>query len=86
MVRKKVPLRMCIVCGEMKDKKTLTRIVHAEDGIFVDRSGRRNGRGAYICDNPNCAASLRKKRALDRAFSCKVDDTVYEEIRKELLE
>jgi hypothetical protein len=52
--RKHVPLRMCVVCRQRFDKRTLTRLVHTGDGICVDHSGKMDGRGAYICGNQNC--------------------------------
>ncbi len=86
MPKKKQPQRMCIVCGEIKDKKLLRRIVNSPSGIHYDPTGRMNGRGAYICDQPECAVNLKKKRALDRAFSMKVGEEVYQEVIKELSE
>ena len=86
MNKKKIPQRMCIVCGEMQDKKMLIRIVRSDTQISVDPGGKMNGRGAYICRKPECIENLQKKHALDRAFSMKVDDSVVEMIRRELSE
>ena len=81
---KKVPLRQCIACRELKEKKVMLRVVkNAEESIFLDFSGKANGRGAYICDNPDCIKKLRKSRLLDRVFSCRVDDGVYAAIEEE---
>lgn len=81
---KKTPLRQCIACRELKEKKAMLRIVKNSDGeIFIDFSGKANGRGAYICDNPDCVKKLRKSRLLDRVFSCRVDEKVYAAIEEE---
>ena len=81
---KKVPLRMCIACRELKEKKSMLRIVKGADGkIFIDFSSKASGRGAYICDNPVCIAKLKKQKLLNRAFSCAVDEKVYSDIEEE---
>ena len=78
-------LRMCIVCREHSDKKELLRIVKNKDGeIFVDKTGKANGRGAYICKNPECFQKLRKTRGLNRAFRCEIKDEVYDKIGEEI--
>ncbi len=81
---KKIPLRQCIACRELKEKKSMLRIVkNAEGKIFLDFSGKAAGRGAYICDSTECVHKLRKSRLLDRTFSCKVGDEVYDGIEEE---
>ena len=77
---KKVPMRTCVGCREMKPKKELLRIVKTEDGVCIDESGKKNGRGAYVCDKPECALKLKKQKILNRVFSCEVDASVYDEI------
>ena len=78
-------LRMCIICREHSDKKELLRIVKNKDGeIFVDKTGKANGRGAYICKNPECFQKLRKTRGLNRAFRCEIKDEVYDKIGEEI--
>ena len=78
-------LRMCIICREHSDKKELLRIVKNKDGeIFVDQTGQANGRGAYICKNPECFQKLRKTRGLNRAFRCEIKDEVYDKIGEEI--
>lgn len=78
-------LRMCIVCREHSDKKELLRIVKNKDGeIFVDTTGKANGRGAYICKNPLCFQKLRKTKGLNRAFKCEIKDEVYEKLGEEI--
>lgn len=82
---KHIPTRTCIVCREQKQKGALVRIVIGADGkVAVDKTGKMTGRGAYICAEGDCAASARKKRALDRAFKTKFPDTEYDKIVKEL--
>ncbi len=78
-------LRMCIICREHSDKKELSRIVKNKDGeIFVDKTGKANGRGAYVCKSPECFIKLRKTRGLNRAFKCDVKDEVYDKIGEEI--
>lgn len=85
MKAKKIPKRKCVACGEMKEKKELLRIVRRHDGeILVDPRGKLDGRGCYICKDAQCFAAAKKMRKLERAFSCKVDGSVYDELEKEL--
>ncbi len=78
-------LRMCIVCREHSDKKELLRIVKNKDGqIFVDKTGKANGRGAYVCKSKECLNKLKKSRGLNRAFKCEVSDDVYNMIGEEI--
>lgn len=73
------PLRMCMVCRERKEKSDLIRIAHPKgEQPRMDTAGTAVGRGAYIC--PSCIAQARKRRSLERAFSCAVDDAVYREL------
>jgi hypothetical protein len=82
---KKIPLRQCIGCGEMKGKNEMLRVLRTEDNqIIIDSTGRKNGRGAYICHNPECMKKARKSRALDRSFKMAVSDEVYENLTKEI--
>ena len=76
-MEKKVPMRMCIACREMKPKKEMARIVKSGEEITLDLTGRANGRGAYICSNGECIKKLKKQKLLSRAFSCAVSDDVY---------
>ena len=81
---KKIPLRMCIACKELKEKKAMLRIVKNSEGkIFLDFSSKAAGRGAYICDNPECIKKLKKQRLLNKVFSCAVDEEVYAAIEEE---
>jgi predicted RNA-binding protein YlxR (DUF448 family) len=82
---RKIPLRQCIGCGEMKGKKEMLRVLRTqEEEIILDSTGRKNGRGAYICPNPECMRKARKSKALDRAFKMAVSDNVYDSLTKEI--
>ena len=84
-MEKKVPLRMCIACRTMQPKKNLVRIVKNKDGqIFVDKTFKANGRGAYLCNNANCLEKSIKTKALNRAFKCEISNDVLEEIKSNL--
>ncbi len=75
---------MCIACKEMKNKKELIRIVKSGDGeISLDFTGKKNGRGAYICPTKECIEKCAKTRALNRAFSCEVSKEIYDKIAEE---
>lgn len=81
----KVPMRQCVGCGEMKPKSELVRVVKTSEGeISLDRTGKKNGRGAYICDSAACLAKAQKARRFERAFSSAVPSEVYETLEKEL--
>ena len=78
-------LRMCIVCHSRSDKKELVRVVKNKDGeIFLDKTGKANGRGAYVCKSKDCFDKLKKTRALNRAFKCEVKNDVYDKIGEEI--
>jgi len=66
----------------MKPKKELIRVVKTDGGIVLDKTGRANGRGAYICDNPDCIAKLKKQKLLNKTFSCPVDDATYDAVEE----
>ena len=85
MHQKKVPLRMCTGCGEMKPKKELVRVVRSPEGeIHLDPGGRAPGRGAYLCRNLSCLKKARKARRFEKAFSCKIPDEVYDRLEGEM--
>jgi predicted RNA-binding protein YlxR (DUF448 family) len=85
MHKNKIPLRMCSGCGEMKPKKELVRVVKSPEGeISLDLTGRKPGRGAYICKNVACFKAARKAKRFEKAFSCKIPDEVYSRIEEEL--
>lgn len=97
MRQRKIPMRMCTGCGQMKPKKELVRIVKApqrpgDEGeapapqISLDLTGKSPGRGAYLCRDRECLRLARKARRLERAFSCKIPEEVYERLEGELTE
>ncbi len=80
-------LRMCVCCRNHFDKKELVRVVKNKEGeIFIDYTGKSNGRGAYICKNRDCFDKLKSKKCLNRAFKCEVPKNVYESLEGELFE
>lgn len=81
-MEKKIPMRMCIACREMKPKKEMLRIVKDGDDIFLDVTGKKNGRGAYICNDAECVKKLKKQRLINRVFSCEVENAVYDAIEE----
>ena len=84
---KKIPLRQCIGCGEMKSKKEMIRVIKtAEDQIFLDATGRKNGRGAYLCPSMECFKKAVKGRGLERSFKMAIPREVYETLEKEMEE
>lgn len=86
MKKKKISLRMCVSCREMKPKKDLVRIVKTptNDTIF-DRIGKAPGRGAYICCDINCLEKAIKSKAIDKALEQKITDNIFNELREELI-
>lgn len=96
MKQRKMPLRKCTGCGEMKEKRELIRVVKAPDTkdengeiiakgeISLDLTGRKAGRGAYVCRNLACFEKARKSRRFERSLSCKIPDEVYEQMQSEL--
>lgn len=85
MEKRKIPMRKCIGCNEMFPKKELIRIVHTpEDAFVIDASGKKNGRGAYLCANESCLEKAIKTKAVNRSFGMNVPEEVYESMKKEL--
>lgn len=81
---KKIPMRQCIGCGEMKSKKEMLRILKtAEDEITLDATGRKNGRGAYLCFSRDCLEKAIRKKGLERSFKMKIPKEVYERLGEE---
>lgn len=81
---KKIPMRMCIACREMKPKGEMTRVVKtADDEIYLDATGKAAGRGAYVCNNAECLKKLNNKKLLHKAFSANVSEDVYQGIGEE---
>lgn len=82
---KRVPQRKCVGCGEMIGKKGAVRVVRDKEGSFsVDPTGKKSGRGAYICNDMKCLELARKGKKLERSFKCKVPEEIYNDLEKEL--
>lgn len=85
VITKKFPQRQCIGCGEMKNKKEMIRILKTPEGEFVlDASGRKNGRGAYVCPSMECLQKAIRSRGLERSFKMAIPKDVYETLEKEM--
>lgn len=85
MKPKKIPMRMCLGCGEMKSKRELIRVVKSPEGeISIDKTGKKSGRGAYVCDNLDCLKKARKTRRFEKAFSCQISDDIYNTMEKDM--
>lgn len=85
MTNKKIPMRQCIGCGEMKPKKEMTRVLKTAEGdIVLDMTGRKNGRGAYLCPNSECLKKAIKCKGLERSFKMPIPKEVYEMLVKEM--
>ena len=82
---KKIPMRLCIGCGEMNPKKDLIRVLKdAEGTIQLDFTGKKSGRGAYLCKSMECFAAAQKGHRLERSFGCRVSEEIYEEMKHAL--
>ncbi len=82
---KKQPMRKCTGCNEMKEKRELVRIVRDPEGnISVDLTGKKSGRGAYICKDKKCLMKAQKAKRLEKAFQCDVPDEIYERLEGEI--
>ena len=78
---RKIPMRMCVGCREMKPKAQLLRVVKPQEGqAHIDRTGKAPGRGAYICGQVECFKKARKSRALERALDAKIDEAVFDQL------
>ena len=85
MVAKKVPMRQCTGCREMKSKRDMIRVIKtAENEICIDATGRKNGRGAYICPNMVCLKQAMKNRGLERSLKTAIPETVYQQLEEEM--
>ncbi|MBQ2935103.1 MAG: YlxR family protein [Lachnospiraceae bacterium] len=81
---KKIPLRQCVGCGEMKGKKEMMRVLKTpEDTITLDTTGKKNGRGAYLCISKECLQKARKNKGLERSFKMSIPNDVYDSLEKE---
>ena len=81
---KKIPVRQCIGCGEMKNKKDMMRILRTpEEEIILDLTGKKNGRGAYLCKQSECLKLARKNKGLERSFKMSIPQEVYDALERE---
>ena len=84
-MEKKIPMRQCLGCREMKPKKELIRVVCSPEGeISLDFKGKASGRGAYVCPDPKCLKKAIKARALERAFSAQIPPEIYERLESQM--
>lgn len=84
-MQKKIPMRQCLGCREMKPKRELIRAVRSPEGeISLDFKGKLPGRGAYLCPDPECLKKAVKAKALERAFSSLIPDEIYEQLQKQM--
>ncbi len=85
MKQKKIPLRKCLGCGESKPKKDLVRVVRSAEGeVSLDLTGKKSGRGAYICHNISCLQKAKKAKRIERALECAIPENVYDSMESEL--
>ena len=83
--KSKIPMRQCTGCREMKSKKEMIRVIRTSEGEFLlDATGRKNGRGAYLCQDSNCLAKAVKNKGLERSFKQAIPKEVYEALEKEM--
>jgi hypothetical protein len=83
-MEKKLPLRLCIGCNAMKNKKEMIRIVKNEEGINLDKTGKKNGRGAYLCDDMECLEKAIKSRGLERSFKMAISKEIYTKLLEDM--
>lgn len=86
-MNKKTPMRQCVGCGEMKSKKEMMRILKTTEGdIVLDVTGKKNGRGAYLCKTEGCLKKAEKNRGLERSFKMSISKAIYDNLEKEFAE
>ena len=86
-MNKKIPMRQCVGCGEMKSKKEMMRILKTAEGdIVLDVTGKKNGRGAYLCKSDECLKKARKTKGIERSFKMSIPAEVYDNLEKEFAE
>ncbi len=86
-MQKKIPMRQCIGCREMKPKRELIRVVRSPEGdVSLDFKGKKPGRGAYVCQDPECLKRAVKSKGLERAFGTAIPDEIYDELFSQLEE
>ena len=87
MQKRKIPMRMCVGCSAQKPKGELIRVVKTPDGeIIIDKKGKANGRGAYICDNIDCLNKAIKAKRFERTFETEIGEDIYNSLKKDLTE
>ena len=85
MANKKIPMRKCVGCQEMKEKKSLIRVVKTAEGdIILDDTGKKNGRGAYICKSKECLEKAVKNRGIERSLKTGISPEIYDSLKKEI--
>ena len=86
-MQKKIPMRQCLGCREMKPKRELIRAVKSTDGeVSLDFKGKMPGRGAYLCPNSECLKKAMRSKALERAFSVQIPENIYDDLRRQMEE
>ena len=84
-MQKKIPMRQCLGCREMKPKATLIRVVRSPEGdISLDGRGKASGRGAYVCKDSGCVKKARKSKALERSLDTQIPDEIYDRLEQEM--
>ncbi|MBO7650182.1 MAG: YlxR family protein [Lachnospiraceae bacterium] len=82
---RKIPMRKCTGCGELRAKKELIRVLHTpEDTVEIDKTGKKNGRGAYLCDSMECFQKAKKSHAIERSLGVTFSEEIYERLEKEM--
>ena len=85
MTAKKIPMRMCVGCSQMKPKTELIRVVRSPEGeVSIDSTGKKSGRGAYICSDRDCLKKAVRSKRLDRTFGCEISEELYERLDEQL--
>ena len=85
-MNKKIPLRQCVGCNEMKSKKEMLRVLKTAEEVVLDTTGKMNCRGAYLCKNAECLKKAMKHKGLERSLKMEIDKSVYEKLEKEFLD
>ena len=84
---RKIPLRQCVGCGEDKEKKAMLRVIKTSEGeILLDDTGKKNGRGAYLCFSAECLQKARRSKGLERSLKISIPDEIYDRLEEELKE
>ena len=84
MTNKKVPMRQCVGCNEMKSKREMIRVIKTAEEVLLDTTGKKNGRGAYLCPCSACLEKARKSRGFERSLKMTIPEEIYESLQKEM--